>query len=376
MIRHNGSFPSATSLDHVRAAGGYLLCPPLSMSTPLDDLEAALADPRKPVLVVIGAGVSIASTNANPYSSWVGLLRDGVRFCSNYVPDLPTGWAERVTAQLDRGDLVEMLGVAQQISGRLGYPNGGDYQRWLSETVGSLKATDRRLLQSIAALNAQIATTNYDELAEQATGKKSVTWQDSALAIQFLRADLDDVLHLHGLWSKPASVILGLDSYSRILADPTMQGLLRGFLMYRTVLFIGCGAGLADPNFASLLDWSREALAISPYHHYRLVSRCELPDIRRQHQPGDRVLLLAYGDTHEELVPFLEAMADRLRQKTGPPATPAQQLALRQSEFQRRLAELNVTRPTLAPGAYLRQLFAMTAELSATGGSAVLGTCC
>jgi len=69
-------------------------------------------------------------------------------------------------AQLDRGDLIEVISVADDISNRLGFPDGGEYARWLSETVGTLQPIAPQLIQALAKWDVQLATTNYDDLIE------------------------------------------------------------------------------------------------------------------------------------------------------------------------------------------------------------------
>jgi hypothetical protein len=51
----------------------------------------------------------------------------------------------------------------------------------------------------------------------------------------------DKVLHLHGYYDNPDSVILDISSYSRISTDPHTQTVIRAFSLSNTLLFIGCG---------------------------------------------------------------------------------------------------------------------------------------
>jgi hypothetical protein len=59
---------------------------------------------RGQVIAVVGAGVSIGATNKNRLASWTGLLEGGDR-CCEIVKSLPTGWRERVLAEIYSGDL-------------------------------------------------------------------------------------------------------------------------------------------------------------------------------------------------------------------------------------------------------------------------------
>ena len=90
-------------------------------------------------LAIVGAGVSMASTKRAECASWTGLLHNGVEYCVNSVHPLPKGWAERVHAEIDSDDLDDLLSAAEKISRKLGAPKGGEYARWLEQSVGALK---------------------------------------------------------------------------------------------------------------------------------------------------------------------------------------------------------------------------------------------
>jgi hypothetical protein len=112
-------------------------------ATPLDDLRADIAAGQ--VVLVVGAGVSVAATGNAPAASWGGLLEDGVAYCERLLgPSLPDGWAERRRAQLASGDTEELISAAEDITRRLGGPGGGEYGRWLAQSIGRLEATRPR----------------------------------------------------------------------------------------------------------------------------------------------------------------------------------------------------------------------------------------
>ena len=148
------------------------------MSGPLDDVRSAIE--RKQALVVVGTGVSIGATGGQPavevegldkpvpVASWPGLLYHGVAYCETWVK--PTaGWGRIVRGEIGLGDLESLLSAATKIENQLGAPRGGLYRRWLRESVGTLQASDRQVIEAIAALGVPIATTNYDSLIEQVT---------------------------------------------------------------------------------------------------------------------------------------------------------------------------------------------------------------
>jgi hypothetical protein len=102
-----------------------------------DDLREQIA--RGQAIAIVGAGVSIGASGNAPAASWVGLLKLGIDRCEA-VARPPAGWTARQRAVLDTGDRDELLGVAEQVSRRLGYPNSGEWRRWLRETVGKAES--------------------------------------------------------------------------------------------------------------------------------------------------------------------------------------------------------------------------------------------
>jgi hypothetical protein len=131
-----------------------------------EDLRKEIAAGR--VLAIIGAGVSIGATRNAPVASWTGLLRDGVERCAAVIPSLPANWKDRSVADLESGDLDDLLATAGKIAAKLGAPAGPEYRLWLRETVGALRAEDRAVLEALRDLGVPIATTNYDGLIEEA----------------------------------------------------------------------------------------------------------------------------------------------------------------------------------------------------------------
>jgi tetratricopeptide (TPR) repeat protein len=290
-------------------------------ATPLDDLRADIAAGQ--VVLVVGAGVSVAATGNAPAASWGGLLEDGVAYCERLLgPSLPDGWAERRRAQLASGDTEELISAAEDITRRLGGPGGGEYGRWLAQSIGRLEATRPQVLEALAALGAPLATTNYDGLLEGATGLGPVTWRDGVRVQQVLRGERQAVLHLHGHWEDPASVVLGIRSYEAVLGDAHAEAMRKALAATRTLVFVGCGAGLADPNFTELRRWLADVFAGSSYRHYRLGLEAELEELWEEHGLAERIIPLAYGTNHDELTSFLRRLKSTAPPPppTGPPA--------------------------------------------------------
>ena len=281
-----------------------------------EDLRRLIA--AKQVLVVVGTGVAIAATSsANvpkgaPASSWPGLLKLGVQECRKLFPGkLDAAWQDRVLGEIGSGDLDDMVSAAEKISKKLGGNDGPEFKRWLRETVGQLKASDATVLERLAALDVPLATTNYDDLLATATGRRAVTWQDPDDVAGVLRGDSDGILHLHGHWQTPASVVLGIRSYEDVRQDTHAQAVVRALAMTKSLVFVGCGEGLSDPNFKPFLSWLG---AVSRHHtarHYRLCLEAEVGALHAAHPPEQRIFPVSYGKKHADLAGFLAGLAPR-----------------------------------------------------------------
>jgi len=125
-----------------------------------------------------------------------------------------------------------------------------------------------------------------------------------------LRAHSPAIVHLHGHWEDPESVVLGIRSYEAILGDAHAQAMLRALRTFRTLIFIGYGSGLVDPNFGALLGWSRSVFAGSEYRHFRFATDDETEQLQRQHSPEERMFVIPYGKNHSDLRPFLNRLRE------------------------------------------------------------------
>lgn len=267
-----------------------------------DDLKLQLRSGR--AAVIVGAGVSIGATANAPCASWVGLLDDGIRRCEAlFGSSLRPGWSNARRDCLQSGDVEEMLSTAELITRTLGK---GEFSRWLRETVGSLPLHQDRVIRALGQLGVPMLTTNYDLLLEQGTGLPPVTWQEEARVERAIRGEDRAVVHLHGCWNSPESVVLGVRSYDTLVTAQHPQAVIRALRTLSTLVFVGCGDTLKDPNLGGLLRWSREAFAGSEYRHFRLSRTGEVTVVQREHPPAERIFVIPFGERHEDLAPFLE----------------------------------------------------------------------
>lgn len=298
-----------------------------------DDLQKQVHDKPEKVVFVVGTGIPLGAVSGAPceaYASWVGLIRSGLERALA-LGKIPANEFADSVKKLGHTRLGALLETASAVEELLGAPNHGEFRRWLRETVGTFEANlrDDSVLKALTAhqrRGALLATTNYDLLLEHVTGLDAVTWRDVADVDGVLRGTDTRILHLHGAWRWPDTVVLGIKSYGDVAHDSYAQTVLTALRTDRTFVFVGCGAGLRDPNLGAFLRWTAEVFAGAETRHFRLCRDSEVEAVRAEHPDGQRIFPLAYGPNHADLAPFLRSLLPHGTTSTppiSPPANPA-----------------------------------------------------
>jgi hypothetical protein len=274
-----------------------LISKKMSSSAYLADLCERLS--AGSVVPVIGAGVS-RQTAAMP--TWRGAIESAI---SHAVMVGCASEQEEADVQklLDDGQLVS---AAQQVKSLLGAPTG-EYPFWLKATFrpNPTSELNGRLVNTIADLLCPlVATTNYDKILTELMPEhpEPVSWQNPVGMVEGLREG-NRVLHLHGIFTDPSSVIFGVDNYEELVVNDAYQAVLRVLWLERTLLFIGCSfGGLRDPDFTKLLDWATTTFSGSTTKHYALIHRDEATaELVREYLLRWRIQVIPYGPTHADL---------------------------------------------------------------------------
>lgn len=334
------------------------------MATPREDLEKELATHPERVLVLAGAGVACAS-DTNPCASWSGLLKNGLKRCLERCHALSPDWATLTELSIKQNTADELIQAATRIEKALRKVHAGEYGAWLTESVGALKLHDRQVIDALLSWRTRVATTNYDNLFEAASNLQAVVWNHGQLALQVLRGDQPGILHLHGHYLHADSVVFGSRTYEDICRDERAQTLLRSVFTRDTVVFVGCGAGVDDPNFGGLLEWSRTALKNCHHTHYHLARESELNALAKQYE-GLRVTPVVYGAKHSDLGPFLEAVSRNVHSQKRQ-STPLDALVSQQTDYESQRHSLD-TQTDLQPLEYVQRSFELARSLWNAGG--------
>jgi SOS regulatory protein LexA len=262
----------------------------------------------------VGAGFSTATTNNAAHAGWRGLLLDGIEVCERMVAPLPQGWASRLSDQLENADAYDYVAVAENIASRLrAVRNSIDFDWWLETTIGRLTPTPegKRLIGAVCDLARKIiVTTNYDTLIESlGSGWTSKTWTDEDFTTVIGGLNENGVVvHMHGVWNEPESIILGSADYQRVKSEELAQTVQQALFLGHRFIFIGCGDGLRDPNIAPLIQFMNRNMLKTKTEHYLLVIGDQLRQYNER-QLSPLISPVAYGGDFGELAPFLEKLA-------------------------------------------------------------------
>lgn len=283
------------------------------MNPLLTDLQSKIANNQ--TLIIVGAGISVGATKGNEVASWEGLLKHGMQYCK-HVAKVPKNWDQINELELENRDTASWISVAERISVALGGSSGGEFASWLENTVGQLKAEYREVIEALGKLEAPIATTNYDFLLEDVLGLPPITWKEYVKVQRAIRKDRPGVIHLHGHWEDPESIVFGNSSYQKIMHDEHAQHMQKVMGSVSSLLYVGFGAGLNDPNFDHLLKWTARLFSGSPYRNFRLARESEIEDLKKANSLGTRLLPLSYGPDYSDLGPFLTNLTPKKKSVT------------------------------------------------------------
>lgn len=273
------------------------------MLTPLQSLSEALK--LKKVVPVIGAGVSYATAGI---PGWQGLIESGIKFCEDRGVD--TRKIANVKKHLEKKELIK---AASLVSKLLDAP-GGSFPIWLREFFSTYKSiTSFDLFISIKKLMAPFATTtNYDTLLTESGGhfsyKTRYDWKNPDAILNEIAQGGEFLLHLHGVYKNPESVIFCGADYKRLIGSSSYKHILENLWSERHLLFIGCSVdGVLDPDFISTIELFRKLFPFSTLRHYLLVNSREKIDkldfLNKYH-----IEVLPYGEKYEDLPRYIDEL--------------------------------------------------------------------
>lgn len=262
-------------------------------------------------LIMLGTGFTAASVGDRTNCSWPGLLRSGLDYVKSNFPAIGDKQLTSISNDIEIGELEDssyLLGAASKIVNALQGSGSVHFNSFISQTIGAMQndIATPGLATAIESLGIPVCTVNYDTVYEKITGSKSSTWRDA----RQMRSALTDpglktVVHLHGVWDDPESIILTTADYTKIVADAGTEAIRSSVGLLKTIIFIGFGDGLHDPHFASLWGWL-SALG-SGATHYVLCREGEVRGMLGL-PASAAVIQVPYGADFSDLQPFVESL--------------------------------------------------------------------
>lgn len=253
------------------------------------------------VAFMVGTGVSAFTTNGAPTATWYGLIKDGANRAVDLNPSLNTRWMTAVKSTLEADMAVAAAGMVAQALKALGEKTFAD---WLQESVGALQVRNSEVAEALLGYPFPILTTNYDTLLEEVGDRASTNWTDPGPFHNSLTRETKAIAHLHGIWSKPDSVVLTEADYQRVLSSESTQYITRALSTLKSIVYVGFGAGMDDPNFSALRAWRQQVFPNSGTTHYRLCRAGEEHALRIEHS-NENVTPVVYGEAYDDLASFL-----------------------------------------------------------------------
>lgn len=260
------------------------------------------------VIFIVGTGLSAATSGNAPTATWMGLVRSGSARARQLNSSLGEDWQGLVEGLLAYGASNGSPGTVIQAAGMVAaaLKDIGElaFSQWLSDDIGQLKVHSSKAAQALMSYPFPILTTNYDTLLETVGNRQSRDWTDVRAFHEVVTRGSDAIGHIHGVWNNPASVVLSEVDYAVLRRHESTQALEQAIATLKSIVYVGFGGGLSDPNFSSLLAWHRQTFPDSSVTHFRLCKSDERDELLRVHA-NEHVTPVVYGSGFEDLGPFL-----------------------------------------------------------------------
>ncbi|KAJ3579348.1 hypothetical protein NPX13_g1218 [Xylaria arbuscula] len=238
--------------------------------------------------ICVGSGVTLYSASTQTSRlSWWGLMSNALDYFEDQASGLTKNKIKKSDltsarkillkddlTEADREDVTNR--IQKLLASRVDLETTwmrAQFQNLYRDHVDQLEVLDAiKLLQQQGAL---LFTTNYDDLLERHCNLEPIDASDPNGLMSYRRGSRPAVFHPHGFWRNANHIVLSAEQYWRVKNDQAVQETLQHILATKTVLFVGCGGGLADPNFGSLINWIGEKNIGTGSSHYILLERSE-----------------------------------------------------------------------------------------------------
>ena len=282
--------------------------------TPLNKLIDYLKADK--VIPVIGAGFSYAVAKL---PGWKGVIENGLQYASDR--SLPTG-TELSDAQqlLNSGKLVQGASIMKRLLNAPGHP----FAEWLEEMFANPVVVSEDLIHAVNDLcTSFILTTNYDDLLyskSRLRTKKVLDWSEQQETAREISKHRELILHLHGVYEKPETIILSEDDYTMLATQAGYKANLQKLWTDYHFLFVGCSKdGVMDEDFSTIFKFLNQWFPSVPNEHFILLHQSEIDKgVHRELMKQCNVQAISYGTDYNNLPAFINQLnpnRDKLKQK-------------------------------------------------------------
>lgn len=246
-------------------------------------------------LIGIGAGVSIETTKGRTHS-FAQFVEDGWAFVKEL--GLPILKPSNVSKSVEGEQIKKILS------------DKGKFAEWLEKNFYGVEARDDGIYQALAQLKQPLFTANFDTLISMHARLPAATWESVEEAVRILENKDPGVLHLHGIWTQPGSILFG-QGFNRpretLLQNDQVRQTLRG---KSGVVTLGMGHALTETDDNLVLDLINRVMeGAGEKHVFALVPKPEAELI--QAKLGDLKLDLVTYEHFSDVVDFLGEIKPR-----------------------------------------------------------------
>lgn len=261
---------------------------------------------QKKVIPFIGAGFSSATAKV---PGWASLIKNGLEYAR--VRNLDTNnLIEKSEEELAKNNLLVAANFMKEV---LNAPSFA-FSNWIEEEFQDLKIVSPDLINSVLDLNQDIIfTTNYDTLLtsyNNIDNKQLFIHNEYELALNSLKSKNEIVMHLHGIYSRPESIILSKDDYNLLNKNIGYKSFLQKMLSNYHFLFVGSSIdGVMDEDFLIVFNFIKEWFSNSSNQHFILLHEKEVKNQNHiQLLTECNIEAIIYGNEYNLLSPFINSI--------------------------------------------------------------------
>ena len=280
------------------------------MNDSIKKLQQLLKDDK--VIPVIGAGFSSAVANL---PGWTKLVELGFKYAND--KSLDENLIVKGEKYLKENQLQKASNVLKQVLHAPKFP----FINFINDNFHNPNIISDELINSVLDLSTSIIlTTNYDTLlstVSKYSNKVKYVHQQYQEIINSLKQNEEVIVHLHGIYNQPNTIILSEDDYNQLNKNVGYKTLLQKLLSDYHFLFIGCSKdGVMDEDFLPVFTFIKDYFSYSSNQHFILLHEKEIKS--KNHIPmltECNIEAIVYGDNYKLLGEFINSINPNFNKK-------------------------------------------------------------